>query len=80
MSKTITMRVDDDVYSILKTAADGTKRTISNFLEFAAISYVSHEAFVSNKEMQEIMNDKALLKSLKASEKNIKEGKIKIVN
>ena len=37
MSKTITLRIDDEVYKILKTAANGEKRTISNFIEFAAL-------------------------------------------
>jgi uncharacterized protein (DUF1778 family) len=40
MAKTITMRVDENTCDILKKAADGQKRTISNFIEYAAINYV----------------------------------------
>ena len=79
MAKTITLRISDDIYNMLKTAANGTRRTISNFLEYAAISFLSQDAFVSDREMDEIMNDKKLLKSLKQGEKDIKEGKFRIV-
>ena len=37
--KTITVRVDDNVYNVLKKAADGERRTISNFIENASLSY-----------------------------------------
>jgi uncharacterized protein (DUF1778 family) len=37
MGKTITLRVEDDVYNTLKRAADGDSRTISNFIKHAAI-------------------------------------------
>jgi len=79
MPKTITLRISDDIYKMFKTAANGTRRTISNFLEYAAISFLSQDAFVSDREMDEIMNDKKLLKSLKRGEKDIKEGKFRIV-
>ena len=79
MSKTITVRVDDDVYQLIKTAANGVKRTISNFLEFAALSYISHETYVSDREMNAILKDKELLNSLKRGEKDVKEGRYTIV-
>ena len=79
MSKTITMRVDDDVYKMIKYAAKGTKRTISNFLEFATIAFLSQETYVTDEEMNEILNDQKLLKSLSNAEKEISEGKYKIV-
>ena len=79
MAKTITVRVDDDVYSILKQAAAGQKRTISNFLEYAAIKYISSNAFVSDDEMEEILKDKQLMSNLKKGLSDIKKGKYKIV-
>lgn len=79
MAKTITVRVDDDVYQLIKTAANGVKRTISNFLEFAALSYISHETYVSDREMNDILADKELLSSLKRGEKDVKEGRYTIV-
>jgi len=35
--KTVTMRVDDSVYDMIKLAAEGQKRNLSNFIEFAKI-------------------------------------------
>ena len=55
MSKTITVRLDDTVYEMFKKAADGQKRTISNYLEFATLNYTLNEAVVDDDEMTEIM-------------------------
>lgn len=79
MSKTITMRVDDDIYTMIKTAADGDRRSISNFIEYATISFLTEESFVSENEMEEILHDKNLLKNLKQGKKEIEEGKYRIV-
>ena len=40
MGKTITLRVEDNIYDTLKRAADGDRRTISNFIEYATINYI----------------------------------------
>jgi len=79
MAKTITMRVDDDTYNLIKTAADGDRRSISNFIEYATISFLTEESFVSDNEMDGIMNDENLLKSLKQGRKDVKEGKYRII-
>jgi len=79
MAKTITVRVDEDSYKMIKTAANGVRRTISNFLEFATLSYISNESYVSDNEMDNILANKELLKSLKNGEKDIKEGRYNIV-
>ena len=79
MSKTITLRLDDADYTILKAAAVSERRTISNFIGYAALSHVLEDSFVTESEMQEILQNKSLLNSLKAAKKNIKEGKFKIV-
>ena len=39
--KTLTMRVDDSTYQMIKLAADGQKRNISNFIEFATLQYLT---------------------------------------
>jgi len=79
MPKTITVRIDDESYNMIKTAAEGSKRTISNFMEYATISYLSQEAFVEDKEMDEILNDNELLSSIAKAKKDIKEGRYRIV-
>lgn len=71
MAKTITIRIDDDTYHMIKTAAEGERRSISNFIEYATIAYLTEENFVSDSEMQEILKDKSLLNSLNKGKKEI---------
>lgn len=79
MAKTITMRIDEDSYELFKKAAQGARRTISNFLEFAAISFLSQDSYVSDTEMKDILKDKELLRDLKKGEQEIKKRKYSIV-
>ncbi|GMO58678.1 MAG: hypothetical protein Ta2A_04330 [Treponemataceae bacterium] len=55
MAKTITLRLDDKSYGLLKSAADGERRTISNFIEYAAMGYILNDAIVDDAEMAEIL-------------------------
>ena len=55
MPKTITLRVEDNVYNTLKRAADGDRRTISNYIEYATINYIFNSNIVDDNEMKEIM-------------------------
>jgi hypothetical protein len=74
MAKTITLRVEDETFSIIKTAAGGVRRTISNFLEVAALAYIAEESSVSDAEMIEIIRDKHLANKLRLGRKQIKKG------
>jgi uncharacterized protein (DUF1778 family) len=76
MTKTITLRVDENVYKTLKRAADGDRRTISNFLEYAAINYVFNNNVVDDDEMKEIMFFK---KDMNRGLDDIKKGRYKII-
>ncbi len=79
MGKTITVRVDDTTYNKIKNAADSERRTISNFIEYATLSYVENNCFVADEEMKDIIEDSELINSLKQSIEDIKEGKYRIV-
>jgi len=76
MPKTITVRIDDTVYDIFKKAADGQKRTISNYLEYAALNYTVHETIVDDAEMAEIL---AFEKDIKRGLSDISAGRYKII-
>ncbi len=54
MSKTVTIRMDENAYSLLKTAAEGSHRPMSNFIEWAAISFLRSDLYVDDNEMDEI--------------------------
>ncbi|MDD3834497.1 MAG: CopG family transcriptional regulator [Sulfurimonas sp.] len=77
--KTVTMRVDDSIYDMIKLAAEGQKRNLSNFIEFATIQYLTSSQFVENDEMAEIMNDKELVKNLMDGLEDFKKGDYTIV-
>ena len=62
--KTLTLRVDDDVYNMIKLASDGAKRNISNFIEYATLQYLTSSQYVDSNEMNEILEDKEFIKSL----------------
>ena len=77
--KTVTMRVDDSVYDMIKLAAEGQKRNLSNFIEFATMQYLTSSQFVDSSEMQEISNDKELVENLMNGLEDFKNGDYKIV-
>jgi predicted transcriptional regulator len=76
MAKTITLRVDDSIYNTLKRAADGDRRTISNFIEYATINYIFNNNVVDDNEMEEIL---VFEKDIKKGMDDIKRGRYKII-
>ena len=79
MSKTITLRVNDDIYQMIKTAADGQRRNLSNFIEFATLQYLTSATYVDDKEMELILGDTELLLNLQQGLEDIKKGNYTIV-
>ena len=74
MSKTVTIRLDEDVYQTIKSAAQAEKRTISNLMTYATVSHLESSSFVSDEEMREIEEDRDLNRSLHDSLKDIERG------
>jgi len=77
MPKTITLRVEDSVYNTLKRAAEGDRRTISNFMEYAAINYILNNNIVNDDEFKETM---AFEKNIKKGLEDVKNGRYKIID
>ncbi|MEA3330161.1 MAG: CopG family transcriptional regulator [Campylobacterota bacterium] len=77
--KTVTMRVDDSVYQMIKLAAEGQKRNISNFIEFATTQYLTSSQYIDNSEMDEILKDDILVKNLKDGFDDVKNGDYTVV-
>ena len=77
--KTVTMRVDDSIYDMIKLAAEGQKRNLSNFIEFATIQYLTSSQFVEKDEMAEIIDDKELVQNLMNGLDDFKNGDYSIV-
>jgi uncharacterized protein (DUF1778 family) len=77
--KTVTMRVDDSIYDMIKPAAEGQKRNLSNFIEFATIQYLTSSQFVEKDEMTEILEDRELVENLMNGLEDFKKGDYTIV-
>ena len=76
MAKTITLRVNDNIYNTLKRAADGDRRTMSNFIEYATINYIFNNNIVDDNEMNEIL---FFRKDIKKGLNDINNGRYKII-
>ena len=76
MAKTITVRIDDSTYDIFKLAADGQKRTISNYLEYATLNYTMNEMIVDDIEMNEILKYE---EDIKKGLSDISAGRYRII-
>jgi predicted transcriptional regulator len=79
MAKTVTVRIDDSTYKKIKSAAESERRTISNFMEYATLSYVENSTFVDNDEMKGISADKELIDTLSKAMGDIKRGNYRLV-
>ena len=75
--RTITVRIDDSTYDIFKLAADGQKRTISNYLEYATLNYTMNETVVDDTEMNEILKYE---KDIKKGLSDISAGRYRIID
>ncbi len=77
--KTVTMRVNESVYEMIRQAADGQKRNISNFVEFATLQYLTSSQYIDQAEMSDILNDKSLVENLTSGLQDVKNGDYTLV-
>ena len=61
MSKTITLRLKEDVYKVFLEAAKAENRSISNLIETAARVKVREQQFVDDAELAEILSDEKIV-------------------
>jgi predicted DNA-binding protein len=65
MPKTVTIRLDDISYDIIKQHAQADNRPLSNYIETATLKYIEEIDYVDEFEMENILSDENLIKSLK---------------
>jgi predicted transcriptional regulator len=80
MSKTVTLRLDDEVYGLFLAAAKAENRPLSNLIETAALSRIREQQFVDDAEMSEISANETLLKRLQKGAREAKLGKGRFVD
>ena len=80
MSKTITIRLDEQTYELIKKAAAGDRRTISNYIEYATMAHLSEEMFATDEEMEEILADQEFMSQLENAKADADNGNFTIVD
>ena len=79
MSKTVTLRLNENIYKLFRAMAESDNRTLSNFIETSALRYIEEHEYVDDFEMNEIRNNQQLNRSLKRALKDMKAKKGKFV-
>ena len=79
MSKTVTLRLDDNNYAQFRKLAKQDNRPLSNFIETAALRYIEEHGFVDEYEMTEIMENKELNRSIVNGLRDAKSGQGRFV-
>jgi hypothetical protein len=74
MAKTVTLRLEEEVYNIFLEAAKAENRPLSNLIETAALSRIREQQFVDDAEMSEILANENLLKRLKKGARDSEKG------
>ena len=79
MSKTVTLRIGENLYEKIKEYANSENRTLSNFIETATLKYIEEVELVEEYEMKEIVTNTELLKRLKKGSKDSKQKRGRFV-
>ena len=66
MTRTVTLRLGEEVYEEFREAAAAERRTLSKLIETAALARIRERQFVDDEEMTEILGNDALLGRLYA--------------
>ncbi len=79
MSKTVTLRLDDNIYHMFRSLAKSDNRPLSNYIETAALRFVESSDFVNEFEMGEIRENADLNRSIKRGLKDAKDKRGRFV-
>jgi len=76
MSKTVTLRLKEDVYNAFIEAAKAENRSLSNLIETAALNKIREQQFVDDAEMADILSDQGLMKRIEkgSREAHLRKG------
>jgi hypothetical protein len=79
MSKIVTMRINESVLEKLMKFASLENRSLSNFIETAALKYINEIEYADDFEMNGILNDAELMKKLKKGSSDAKNNRGRFV-
>ena len=72
MSKTVTLRLNDNIYTLFRNLAESENRPLANFIETSVLRFIEDSHFVDEFEMAEIQGNQNLNRSLKRALKDVK--------
>ena len=75
MTKTVTLRLREEVYEEFREAAAAEERTLSNLIETAALARIRETQFVDDEEMTDILSNDALVGRLKTGSQQARRRK-----
>ena len=75
MPKTVTLRLDDEDYETLRSAAMARRRSIANLIVTAALARLEEEQFVDEHEMASIEQDRDLTKRMRKGSRDARTRK-----
>jgi uncharacterized protein (DUF1778 family) len=75
MAKTLTLRLEDDVYQLFADAARAENRSIANLIRTAALTRIRELQFVDDYELAEIRASESLLERLRRGSADARAGR-----
>jgi predicted transcriptional regulator len=77
MSKTVTLRLSDEVYQLFRQSAESDNRPLSNFIETATRRFIEQSELADESEMADIRGNTALNRRLRRghSDAHAKRGR-----
>lgn len=79
MSKVITLRLSEEEYKKVSSAANIEHRPISNFITTMVIKEIEEDYYADTIEMAQVKSDKRLLEKLKSGHRDAERKKGKLV-
>ncbi len=73
MSKTVTLRLSEEEYTLYAKAAKAVKRPISNLINLLAQQKLGEDLFVGQIEMDEILGNSSLVEALKQGSRDAQQ-------
>jgi len=78
-TRTVTLRLEEDVYHELREAAKAENRPLSNLIQTAALGRIREQQFAGDAEMAEILGNPKLLARLRRGSQQAKKGRGRFV-
>lgn len=80
MTKTLTLRLDQETYDLFAGAAKAENRSMANLIQTAALRHLHEQQFLDDGEMGEILADRDLLDRLKEGSREARDRRGRFVD